>query len=373
MRGITIPKTIRRDTERYLIIEETNGGFRATIAKTNSREKEIRILKTFEVKEIKKLKKLFYFKFDKVVLALDSQTVATVQDVFGIATSSRMEAITDSELEDLVFKALWEFLNKYRNWAAKKLNVSDAGIILNDVQVRGVKLDSHRLFNPAGFKGGEITFTLKGTFITRQLYSDIADLSAMGKISIIEKNAALVSFLEDDRELLVSIGEERTDVFLKDGEREIFKEELNWGVRRLKEKVSEEFGVDYETAERLIGVYSQGLTSEAVGRRFKRIIAEGFGDLLRLVNVRGKKFTFYFESSVLPTEILLRDVKTNVCRFDEELTRRNLRITKSKRVKFDLFQNQGTATLLIYSYVDERYEFLNAMLERRAGWLVSHF
>lgn len=371
MRGIGIPKTIGKDTERYLVIEEASGGFRATIARTKSAE--IKILKTFRVAELKKLKKLFYFKFDKIVLALDSQKVATVQDSFSIPTSSRMEAISDSELENLVFKALWEFLNKYRKWAAKKLSVSSTSLSLNDVQVRGVRLDSHRLFNPTGFKGSEIEFTLKGTFVTRQLLADVSDLNAMGKISIIEKGAALASFLENDRELLVSIGEERTDVFLKDGSREIFEEELNWGVRKLKEKVSEEFGVDYETAEKLIAVYAKGLTSDVVGRRFKRIIAEGFRDLLKLVNVRRKKFTFFFESSVLPTGILLGDVKANVCRFDEELTRRNLRITAAKSVRFDLFQNQGTAILLIYSYVDQRYDFLNAMLRRRTGWLVSHF
>ncbi len=356
-----------------MVVEETRNGFRATVAKTTPSEKEIRIEKTFEVGEIAKLKKLFYFTFDKIVLALDRETAATVQDSFTVQTSSRTETITEAELENLVFKGLWEFLNKYRSWASKKLNISDASLILNDVQVRGVRLDGHKLFNPVGFKGGSIEFTLKGTFITRQLMSDLANLGKMGKLSIIERNAALASFLEGDREVLVSIGEERAATFLKDGERQISGEEIAWGVRKLKEKVSEEFSVDYETAGKLIGRYAAGLTSDAIGRRFKRIITDGFDDLLRLLGPKRRNFTLYFESFVLPPEILQKDVRADLCRFDEELSRRNLRITAGKKAKFDLFQNQGTAILLTYSYVDERYDLLNVMLRRRAGWLVSHF
>ncbi|MCL4392154.1 hypothetical protein M1413_02360 [Patescibacteria group bacterium] len=364
---------MRGKGERYLVIEEVKGGFRATVAKTTPPEKEIRIVKTFEVKEIAKLKKLFYFTFDKIVLALDRETAATVQDSCAVQTSSRTEIITEAELENLVFKGLWEFLNKYRSWASKKLNVSDVSLILNDVQVRGVKLDGHKLFNPVGFKGGSIEFTLKGTFITRQLMSDLAGLGRTGKLSIIERNAALASFLEGDRDVLVSIGEERTATFLKDGERQISGEEIAWGVRKLKEKVSEEFSVDYETAGKLIGIYAAGLTSVPIGRRFKKIITDGFNDLLRLLGSKRKNFTFYFESFVLPSEILQKDVRADLCRFDEELSRRNLRITAGRKAKFDLFQNQGTAILLTYSYVDERYDLLNIMLRRRAGWLVSHF
>ncbi len=373
MLGLPILNAVNKGSERYLIIEQSGDGFETTVVRVNTKEGEMKILKRFKVAELKELKRNLYAKFDKVVLAFDSSGATTIKDSFKVKTLSRREVITDHELEDLTFKALWEFLNKYRSWAAKKLNVSDASLVLNDIQVTAVRLDSHNLFNPVGFKGGELEFILKGTFIARQLYHDASEIRKIGKISIIERVAAIASFLNRDKSFLADVRDDRTDVFYRADDSERFVEEVNWGVRNLKGRVSEEFGVDYDTAERLIEIYSKGLVSEAIGRRFTRILSDELGVLVKKVNGNKRNFVFYFGSLVLPDDILSKRTKGGFFRLDEELSRKNLKLSISRKTRFDILKNQGTIALITHSYVDPRYDFLNAMLRRRAGWIVSNF
>lgn len=366
-------KKIRGGTERYLVVEEKDNFFEKTIASVCLRDKEIRILRQSEIAKLRELKKNVLRGFDKIVFALDSASATTVQDSVRVKTASRLKPITETELEDIVFKALWEFLNKQRVWVSKKLNVSDAALVLNDVQVRGVRLDSHNLFNPIGFKGDELEFIFKGTFVTKQLYHEIREAAKTVPLSILEKGSVLLSFLNGEKATLAYVGEERTEIFFKEGSREAFAEEINWGSVKFKERVSEEFGLNYQASATLVEAYARGSVSRTVERHFRKIIAGCFGDFFGTAHLGGKHVVFYFESLALPRNVFGKEVKGDFCRLDEELARKDLRITRGGKGDFDLSRHQDTAALLVYSYADQRYDFLNSMLRRRAGWLVSNF
>ncbi|MCL4399886.1 hypothetical protein M1506_01260 [Patescibacteria group bacterium] len=362
-----------RGTEDYLIIEEENGRMEATVAKINSKEKEIRIAKKFDAKNAKKLGRFSVMNFNKIIFALSSAHASTIQDSFKIKTPSRSESITEAELENMVFKAFWEFLNKYRSVTAKKFNVTDVSLVLTDIQATGVKIDSHNLFNPVDFRGNEVEFTLRGTFITREFYHDIVEVAKKGSLSVVEKGSVLTSLLVENESVLADVGDYKTDIFYKKGDSEMFVDEISWGTHKLKEGVSEEFGVDYETAEKLISLYSEGGASETINKHFKKALNEEFLKLISGVKTKRKKVFLYFDSMTVRREILPKENGVELFRFDEDLSRRNFRVSADENVSFDSFRNQSTLALLFYSYADPRYDVLNAMLRRRAGWLVSNF
>ncbi len=368
-------KTFGKDTERYLVVEERKKKFDVTIANIRLRNGEIAIVKHFSAPELKKVKSIFTRTFDKAVFAFASDSAATIQDTVKITVPDPHEPITEGELENLVFKALWEFLNRHRKFVSRKLNVSGSSLVLNDIQVRSVLLDSHHLFNPVGFSGREIAFVMRGTFMTQMIRLEMDTMERIGKISIIEEGSALISSLPGDHFLLAYVGEDKTNLFLKDGDREIFCDEIGWGSRNIEEGVSEALGVDYETANRIIRFHAEQRMSEAVGRHLRKLIAAGFDGFTEAAasGLDFKKVVFYFDSLLVDPEIFGKAVPGKLSRFDEEMARKNLSLGIGGGITFDLLQHQGTLALLLYSYYDQRYEFLNGMLKRRAGWLISNF
>jgi len=135
--------------EFCLVVEQFDDHLEAVYARVNNHKKRIKLVKRRKIKNFDKLRKPLAF-IDRLVVALDSRHATTLESVVRLKRSKPQEIINEGELDHLVFRGLWEFLNRYRSWVGKKMGVSDLDLVLSDVQIREVNLGSHRVFNPTG-------------------------------------------------------------------------------------------------------------------------------------------------------------------------------------------------------------------------------
>ena len=106
----------------------------------------------------------------KTILALDSDFAHTVNSSIGIIRDNPKETITESDLDNILFQALWRFFDRYRATAAGRLGVGDVDVVLSDIRVGEIKLDGHKVINPVGFKAKSAEIYLSETFISRKLF-----------------------------------------------------------------------------------------------------------------------------------------------------------------------------------------------------------
>jgi hypothetical protein len=154
----------------YITIEETGSTFRKTISVFDDKEATLYINKIENINNLDNIKKP-RMKVDKLIIGLLPERATTIESIIKIKRDDPKLDITKEEIDKLIFKALWEFLNTYRSWSFKKMDITDLDLILANVQVVEVLLDNKRVFDPVNFNGKELNISLRGTFVSRDTLS----------------------------------------------------------------------------------------------------------------------------------------------------------------------------------------------------------
>lgn len=375
-----LKKFLKRGWEKFLIIEEEGkNGFWITKAKVKNRSKKIIIERRWSSADLDGLKKPIA-PADKVILAMTPKRALTVESVVRLKRNAPDEAISEAELDTLVFRGLWEFLNHYRRWAVKKFKITDPELVLAGIEIREVALGSSRVFNPLGFKGATLFFRYRGTFIPRELLGFIKKLERQGReVIVVETNEVLALVPQSELDYFVNIGSRRADVSFISPQEKLHKASLPWGSDRIVERLSSLFEVEPQIAEKILERVAAGRTSEQVKRAVMAEVKDEIGNFLEILNASFKfksrersRPIFYF-SFRLPQELLLPFFKS-----------RYLRLVDFKRWLSEQgygviivdgeseLQNYGTTfALLTHLYFAPQYRFLNQLLARRARWLTA--
>ncbi len=371
----------KRNKDNYLLLEERNGGFDVTQAALDAERKKIT---TFERRTVKNLNAVRrrWRRPAKVIFALGGRKAATIESVLDVRRDDPSARIAEEELDQLVFKGLWEFLNRYRSWAGKKLKAPDVDLILSDIQVRDVALDRRRLFNPVGFDGREISFRLRGTFTVRSVLPLTARFRSWGEVIVLESGSVLGGSAPDEDYWFVLPGEEGTRIYRRRMEESAFAGEIPWSTRSLSEGLKKELSLDDAALAEFVRRYEAGEISE----RFKRLTESFLNEGLRSLGEAVHSFTFgkrsggrpkvYFHipSPFTPRPDWLKRLGGEFLRLDERLERENFTLeTKKDAAGFSPVRDQTTLALLLYSYDAPKYSFLNGVLHRRARWLIPSF
>ena len=156
----------------------------------------------------------------------------------------------------MIFRGLWEFLNHYRSWAAKKMSVADIDLVLANIEIKDVGLGTHRVFNPLGFKGPDFFLRLRGTFVPRAMLETINRFQSWTKYLAVVEDAGIVSAtIPEPVDLAVHSDNAKTVVFsLAEAER-LYLKEIPWGLMNIITAVSRIFGSDEETARLILNQY----------------------------------------------------------------------------------------------------------------------
>jgi hypothetical protein len=365
----------------YLIVEERDGRFEATRAALDGERKNIFILQRRTAGNPGDIRRPWRPP-EKIIFSLGGQKAATAESVVAVRRSAPGERIAAEELEQLVFKALWEFLNRYRPWAGKKLKAPDVDLILSDIQVRDVLLNDRRIFNPVGFDGREISFRLRGTFIGRSVLPLVAKFRSWGPVAVVEGGSILTDAVPADGEWLALPDEASTPIYRRREEESAFEGEINWDIRRIAESIRREFLLEPEALPELFRRYERGEVSDKLKRLMDALIRNGLtelGDAAHAHAVKGHpasrpRVYFHLRLPLAPQAEWLKYLRGDILRLDERLERENFTIAvKAPAAGFSPARDQATLALLLYSYDAPQYGFLNDVLRRRARWLIPNF
>lgn len=222
----------------------------------------------------------------KLVIGFDSRQAATVRSVIAFSRSSPKDPIGKAELENVLAQSVWQFLNAYRNWAANKMDLNDFDVILSQLDVRRIILDSRKSLDPIGEKSGSISIELEGTFLPRRVISAIKKLSSrFESVSAVELAFAWSAAVGKPH-LLLNWGESKVSCFGHWPDQIIHIHDFKWGKEQLVSALARELGVDAEVAkfiwERYIRKDLSEKFSEFLDKFFLRELSSFFAGLKRL-------------------------------------------------------------------------------------------
>lgn len=371
---------IRQDFS--LVVEQFDDHLEVAYAIINNHKKRINLVKKSRVKNFDKLRKPLAY-LDRLIFALDSRHATTLESVVRLKRNKVQEVIDEGELDHLVFRGLWEFLNRYRSWVGKKMGVSDLDLVLADVQIREVYLGSHRIFNPLGFKGREIFFRFRATFIPRSVAIAVSRFRSWSPSFFVVENQSIVSLsIPEPTDFVVHLAETRTCVFSSRPEERLYCKECLWGAKNIPRAVAGIFSIDEDTAQTIIGRYLAGETSPRVGRIIDSRIRSEFRVLLDMLNSIYNKdkregfivrpaIHFNFKSPVPHPEYLFSSNRLKSVDFARWAVENGYSFTGLGKKHLSSPIHQNTIALLQHLYTDAHYDFVNKLLKRRVRWLIS--
>jgi hypothetical protein len=372
---------MKKGCEDFLVIEELDDRVLVVHANVDNVSKRIVINQKYSVRNFADVKGRL-LPVDKLVIALSPDSATTVERTVELKRAENKNPITENELDILVFRGLWEFLNHYRAWAAKKMGVSEFDLVLANIYINDVRLGNHRVFNPIGFNSKYFALNIRGTFIPRSLLPIIERFKKMGRdLQVVEGPSVLNSFVGDENCFSIQAAYAKSFIFICREDEKLFVKSCPWGSTNIVGAVAKFFGVDDDVAELILERYNRHEMSPRLIRSIKRLFRKEFNNLtsllnpiyIRLAEDKKAKTCLHFRFAVPSFDFSCADLKIVPANFDENLRREGYNIITSKGVKnFSAKLDQSILALLVYPYEKSQYAFLNQLLRRRVKWLVPN-
>lgn len=364
--------------ERYLIVEERNGRYALTRATLDGEHKRVAIIERKTVAKLNDVRRLWR-EPTRLIFALSGSKAATVEGLVAVERSAAGTEISEAELEELVSKGLWGFLNRYRPWAWKKLGVADVDLAMSDIQVREVLLDGRKIFNPAGFDGRMLSFRLRATFVARSVVPLIARFRSWGPISVVESGSVLAASSEGGEWLVLPEGGTTLIYRSRKEESALFKE-IPWDAGAVVRAIRSDLLLDEETFAALIERYEAGMVSERIRRLIDASLHRSLESLAGSVHAAiartGAKrpLVRYHLNWPFRPQVAWKDrLRGELLRLDEEIERENFLLEiGEKAAGFSAWRDQSVIALILYSYESPKYGYLNRVLRRRMHWLIPN-
>ena len=365
--------------ESFLVIEDFGAGFVVTGGTADNKNKKVKVSRTNFVESLKEIKKPL-LPVDKLILAMDSRRAFTAESTINLKRNEPEEPIKETELDTLVFRGLWEFLNRYRGTAAKKLGCNDLDLVLAAAEIREVLIGSHKVFNPLGFKGEDLSFRYRGTFISREQKESFERMENWSREKIIIEGGAILALsFPQSPEYFAFVRDKNTEIFAKNKESQLHFKSVPWGSGRILKKIGLLFGVDDETALDIVLSLNRSSPAGKIKAAIDKKIKEEVSGLIKLLpkpsaTTRkfsgGKKGPGVYLSFDLPFIFLKKFVggAVSFVDFRELLTEQGYGVIINQ--ENEEFLNVGdTLVFITHVYSPPQYKFLNELLARRARWL----
>lgn len=369
---------------RYLIVEEGDASLVVTPLRILQDKKRIEIGKRYFAENFSKLKKPFLRRFDVLVVGFGSRHVKTVERVVRIPRFDSRSVLTESELDSLVFRGLWDFLNRYRGWAAGKLGIAETELTLAHISIADVCLDSHRVFNPEGFHGKQMYVRFRGTFIDRISLAALRMCKTLGEeVFVVEAGSALSAHIDEPSYVFVHAGMKQAHMFRSHGdERNVYVDGFSWGVGSVVHALAERFGVCDDVATTLLRCYTNNQVSQRMKRYIESRLKPQFQELSAQIIpfLSGRKAAtkysthFYFSQYVPFVGSFLKEPQFRIATFSKKAELLGFSIVHRHALGENLlsYVYDSSVALALYPFVVPQLEPLNQLLRRRVRWLIPY-
>ena len=371
-----------KDAEKVLLIEQYEDGYYVTSSISRANERTLLLTDRYRIPSLDevKLPPAWIGPWDRAILALHSSSATTVEGVVNVIRDRPHEMITEGELDAMLFKAFWSFLNRYRPFAAKKFNTNELDPVVANIAVCGVSLGDHKVFNPLDFSGANVTIRFRGTFVPREILAPVERLSKFvkGNMFVVERGTILSSALNQDNAFL-DINDAKTAIYMTHKGEGAYLHELEWGVGRIIKAIAKFFGVDESIVPEILRRYTKNQVSEKVRRVLERIVKEEVHELHRLIAPtlqsagmeRHSLLHYTLRTRESLPQALVEEFGFARAAFSEAFGGGGEVQTSARGIlamRPDL--ERQSFVLLGYPYLHPQYAFLNQLLRRRVRWLV---
>ncbi|HNW96618.1 MAG TPA: hypothetical protein PLQ44_02130 [Candidatus Paceibacterota bacterium] len=259
-----------------------------------------------------------------LLLVLERPFLKSTLSNFSILRDNPINAIEESELENLILNLTWRLQDREKAIVARALGISEMDLTLISSAIKDPTIEGRKILNPLGFSGRRLGFTFENNYGAKDFWEELSKIVACFKCStkiVCEDNLIYDKTFSALGEggILVFLGEEETKIglmgnFLKSSEK------FNWGGKNLTAIIAREFAISLENAEHLRNKYAQGEMSISAKRWFEKMFAPELKILAAGIALSVKNF---FDPSVggekLHPEIKLYGELANFPKMSETL------------------------------------------------------
>lgn len=356
----------------YVTIEQINSSFRRSdilVDKNNEKLKVKKIKDSDDYKDLKKPK----IKSDRVIIALSPENSSTIESEIEIEREKPESNITKKELDKLIYKSLWEFLNNYRSWAFKKMGVTDLDMVLANIRVVDVFLDNRKIFNPVGFQGEKLEIKLQGTFVPRDILPVVKHFSNFGKkMRVVEKFAISSLYVAEESGIIFNVDRHKSHLY-EVGDKEFkYMTTHEIGLNDFISVISDSMKIKrWEAEEILIRYFDNNLSKKM--NSFTKDKIEPLVNKVKSVteNLNNNKKIFINVPEYIFSEIFSGDSNIERIDFKKMLESHEFNVIISEENK-SLFDEYSFLALVDYPVFSNHYEKLNNLLKKRSKWLVPN-
>lgn len=363
-------KIFKRHFEFCLLIEQIDDYFFLTEAKL--RNKEIRILKSKKNSNLSFLKKTTFRLFDKLIIALNSREISTIQKTITLKREEPKEGIGENELDELIFKAFWEFSSYCRNIAAKRMALTELDVVLSSIEILDIKLDNRSVLDLINCKCNNFSITFRGTFISRNLHAYFSKFKGIAKnIILVERDSIIASSVPEQFNYFVNISNSNATIFaFKDDELSFF-DEIEWDRTNFVESLGDRFALDEETSFSLLDFFLKAEISNSVKKAIESELKRDFGSFSKLIfsilKIKSlKRPVIYFNFNFAVPEFFTENTRFKSFDFKHWLNENGFSIIDKRGA---LKYGTNALVFLSYNYVNPHYVHLDQLLKRRVKWL----
>lgn len=283
-----LPSFFRRE-KHCVLIEEEEGSICITEARISETEKTIRITNRVRGESLEEFTQPL-FKADYLVLAMYEKNATTVQNTVHLFRNDPEKKMTEEEFEQLISRGLWEYMNGYRGFSAKKMESNETDTVLFDITVAELSIDGHIVVSPVGITGKNLSIRLRGTFLTRKKIEEIRILEQWANAVIpVEANGILSVFLAGEKDTALFCGEKRTSAFHARKDRTLYAGDMQWSLEQILEEIRGELLVDEDTAHDIFETFSTEKMSPAFSNFIERIFSKNIKTFLASIDEAAKK------------------------------------------------------------------------------------
>lgn len=398
MKIVNIIKAYLRRGDRFLVVEILKHFIRVSLIKTNFEERQLHLLKSVEKplavgdnleKVLESLKKVVasFGKISKykIILNLNSRFVTTIHSSISLVREKSKIPIDEADLDNLVSQAIWKFYDRQRGKVASKMQINDLDVLLSDAQIKGIKLDNHKVVNPIGFSAKSVEFQLSATFTARDCINGLKTILPREQVVFIGEDGPTLAYLishscKESSFLAASISPEETALFVAKENAINFLDTFSWGELTLKNALADYLSVSSEVAGEILKKYALGQTSLFFTRRIEKflldelqVFANGLDSFLKKTDVR----TVYIQSFFHMPPVVFTQAFRN--RFSQSV--RILPVYDGligEKLEFDLKLNKGyeisnsfsAISGIMANYFYPQSEQIKKIAKRRIRWLI---
>lgn len=366
-------------TKRVMVIEAIDEHFEITDARINDHTKIIHIERVRFAHDLNDIPSPIFL-YDSVIVALNETDATTVESSIVFNRSNSEEKITSEELDGLLFKALWSFINQHRAWAAQKMEGNELDLILAHVEIGGISIDDHHVVNPIGLLGDKCIIKFRGTFVLRSLLESLSRcISWATTFSIIERGSIVASILPRESATTISVTGNDSFVFIAHKDELKFSHRYSWGRNVILRALSDQFGVSLKSANKILILYHDGHLSDRMTRIVERVVHVALEPFLKGLFTKTRSrvaisraiYTTFHGGFPLPRKEF-EALKVRIAPVEEMLAARDYSVTINPRIHQYAVSGHYIAISLLGRLNNYPvHQFLTQLLSRRARWLTA--